>query len=338
MSKIRFAIIGCGRIGERHAKHISEQGSLQAVCDIDAEKAKKFARQYNCQHYTVIDELLNAEKNTDVVSICTPNGLHALHSIKSLKAGFNVLCEKPMAISVFDCGEMIKAAEQANKRLFVIKQNRYNPPVKAVKKALEENRFGKIYNVQLNCFWNRTDDYYKNSWKGTKLLDGGTLYTQFSHFIDLFYWLFGDVKEVDAFMENFLHQQSIEFEDSGVAIVRFYSGAIGTINFSVNSYKQNMEGSLTIIGEKGAVKIGGQYLNTLEYQQIENYKIEISDEGNPANQYGTYVGSMSNHDKVYENIISVLQHGGSISTNFFEGLKTVEIIEKIYEAAKKRQL
>jgi predicted dehydrogenase len=334
MEKIRFALVGCGRIGERHAGHIQTQGLLQAVCDVDPEKATKTGSQYGGKVYTNIDEMLRNEKEIDVVSICTPNGLHAEHSIKALKAGFNVLCEKPMALSSRDCGEMIKTAEQMNKRLFVIKQNRYNPPVAAVKKAIDEGRLGKIYNIQLTCFWNRNDDYYKNSWKGTKALDGGSLYTQFSHFIDLLYWFFGDVQRVAAYTENFSHQQSIEFEDSGVVILQFYSGTIGAINFSVNSYKQNMEGSLTIIGEKGTVKIGGQYLNTLEYQCIKDYTIEITDKGNAPNQYGTYVGSMSNHDKVYANIIEVLQQGKSISTNFFEGLKTVEIIEKIYQAAK----
>jgi len=334
MKKIRFALVGCGKIGERHAGHIKNLGHLQAVCDIDPGKATATAAKFGGSVYTDLDEMLNTEKEIDVVSVCTPNGLHAEHSIKALKAGFNVLCEKPMAINSRDCGEMIKVAERMNRRLFVIKQNRYNPPVAAVKKAIDEDRLGKIYNVQLTCFWNRNDDYYKNSWKGTKALDGGSLYTQFSHFVDLLYWFCGDVQEVQAYTGNFAHQDSIEFEDSGVVILKFYSGTIGAINFSVNSYKQNMEGSLTIIGEKGTVKIGGQYLNILEYQCIKDYTIEITDKGNAPNQYGTYVGSMSNHDKVYANIIEVLQEGKSISTNFFEGLKTVEIIEKIYQSAK----
>jgi len=336
MDKIKFALVGCGRIGERHASHIHEQGILHSLCDIEIDKARKLSEQYGGTCYADLDEMLRNEKDIDVVSICSPNGLHAEHSIKALKAGFHVLCEKPMAIHVIDCGEMIKVAEQMNKRLFVIKQNRYNPPVVAIRKAIDENRLGKIFNIQLSCFWNRNDDYYKNSWKGTLALDGGSLYTQFSHFIDLLYWFFGDIRSVATYTRNFSHKDSIEFEDSGVAIVEFYSGTIGTINFSINSYKQNMEGSLTILGEKGTVKIGGQYLNTLEYQCIEDYTIEITDKGNTANQYGTYVGSMSNHDKVYSNVIAVLQQGEKISTNFFEGLKTVEIIEKIYRAANNR--
>jgi len=239
-----------------------------------------------------------------------------------------------MAINVHDCGEMIKEAEKANKRLFAIKQNRFNPPVEAVKKVIDEGRLGKIFSVQLSCFWNRNEDYYSNSWKGTKDMDGGTLYTQFSHFIDLLYWLIGDIKEVEAYVGNFAHQGIIEFEDTGAIILKFYNGAIGTINYTVNSFQKNMEGSLTIFGEDGTVKIGGQYINELEYQNIKDYKIENLAEGNKPNNYGNYLGSMSNHDFVYKNLIDVLQNNASISTNAFEGLKTVEIIDKIYAKAK----
>jgi predicted dehydrogenase len=227
---------------------------------------------------------------------------------------------------------MIKTAEQVNKRLFAIKQNRFNPPVAAVKQIIDEGRLGKIFDVQLSCFWNRNEDYYKNSWKGTKDLDGGTLFTQFSHFIDLLYWMIGDISEVKAYIGNFTHEGIIEFEDSGVVILKFQNGAIGTVNYTVNSYAKNMEGSLTLFGEKGTVKIGGQYLNELEYQSIENYIIENLPKGNTANNYGTYFGSMSNHDKIYENVVDVLTKGASIQTNAFEGMKTVEIIEKIYKS------
>jgi UDP-N-acetyl-2-amino-2-deoxyglucuronate dehydrogenase len=334
MEKMRFAIIGCGRIAQRHAEHINNYAQLVAVCDNVLNKADALAKDYNANAYSSIDELLrNEQQNVDVVSICSPNGLHAEHTIKALNAGFHVLCEKPMAINVYDCGEMIKAAEKNNRRLFAIKQNRFNPPVAAVKDAIDKGVFGKIYSVQLNCFWNRNDDYYFNSWKGTKDLDGGTLYTQYSHFIDLLYWLIGDVKQVNALTKNFHHKETIEFEDTGVVILEFYNEVLGTINYTVNSFGKNMEGSLTIFAEKGTVKIGGQYLNELEYQHIENFKFENLPEGNKPNNYGSYVGSMSNHDKVYQNVIDVLTNKGAILTNAFEGLKTVEIIDKIYRAA-----
>lgn len=328
-----FAIVGCGRIAQRHAEHIHNCGSLKAVCDIDLGKAQSLAKKYGAAAYAGIEDLLDHEKGIDVVSVCSPNGLHAQHSIKALQAGFHVLCEKPMALTVQDCGEMINAAERSNKRLFIVKQNRFNPPVAAVKKIIDEGRLGKIYSAQLSCFWNRNEAYYKNSWKGTRDMDGGTLFTQFSHFIDLLYWIVGDVKEVRSFIGNFDHQGIIEFEDTGVVSLKFYNGAIGTINYTVNSHGRNMEGSLTLFGEKGTVKIGGQYLNELEYQDIQDYKIENLPPGNPANNYGQYQGSMSNHDKVYQNLVEVLGGNGIIATGGFEGLKTVEIIDKIYSSA-----
>lgn len=329
---VKFAIIGCGRIAQRHAEHINKFGKLISVCDIETQKADELAALYGANPYYELSHMLENESEIDVISICSPNGLHAEHSILALNAGYNVLCEKPLAIKLEDCGKMISAAENSNKRLFAIKQNRYNPPVAAVKKAIDEGRLGKIFSVQLSCFWNRNEDYYNNSWKGTQELDGGTLYTQFSHFIDLLYWMIGDVKQVKAFGKNFAHKGVIDFEDTGVVIVEFMNEAIGTINYTVNSYNKNMEGSLTIFGEKGTVKIGGQYLNELEYQNIENYKIADLPVGNKPNNYGNYVGSMSNHDKIYQNVIDVLKHGGKITTNSFDGLKTVEIISKIYNS------
>jgi predicted dehydrogenase len=331
---LRFAIIGCGNIGRRHAEQIQKVGHLVAVCDIDKTKANELGEKNNAAVYFSIEELLSIEKNIDVVTICTPNGLHATHSIQAMKAGCNVLCEKPMAINSADCLQMIRTAEETGKKLFVVKQNRFNPPVIAVKKLINENKLGKIFSIQLNCFWHRDAQYYINSWKGTRSLDGGTLFTQFSHFIDLLYWLFGDVKEVKAFAKNFAHKNLIEFEDTGVVIIEFENGMIGTMNYTVNSFKKNMEGSLTIFGEKGTVKIGGQYLNELEYQEMDGEKIENLPAGNKANDYGFYEGSMSNHDKVYQNLIDVLNNNAEIAANSHDGLKTVEIIEKIYAAAK----
>lgn len=335
MKTLSFGIIGCGRIGERHARQICSVGVLKAVCDTDFEKASRLASEYNASPYASLDELLAAESGIDVLAVCTPNGLHCEHSIMALKSGIHVLCEKPMALSVHDCGEMIKAAERANRRLFIVKQNRFNPPVEAVKTAIDEGRLGKIYSVQLSCFWNRNNEYYKSPWKGTVALDGGTLFTQFSHFIDLLYWMFGDVKSTSGIISNKGHKDTIEFEDTGTFALEFYSGVLGTLHYTVNAFRKNMEGSLTIFGEKGTVKIGGQYLNELEYQQIGDYQITDLPAGNPPNQYGAYQGSMSNHDKVYQNVLSVLTHEGVIATNGFEGLKTVEIIDKLYSSAKR---
>lgn len=330
--RVKVAIVGCGRIGNRHAKHIATYAQLAAVCDNVEEKAQSLGSEYSVPSFTSIEAMLAADIDIDVVAICSPNGLHASHSISALNAGYHVLCEKPMGVNVAECGEMINCAEKNNRRLFAIKQNRFNPPVAAVKEAIDEGKLGKILSVQLSCFWNRNTDYYANSWKGTLDLDGGTLYTQFSHFIDLLYWMVGDIKSVEGFSANAAHQDVIEFEDSGVVALKFHNGALGTVNYTVNSFGKNMEGSLSIFGEKGTVKIGGQYLNELEYQHIEDFKIENLPEGNTANNYGNYQGSMSNHDRVYQNLVAVLQNNAPISTSAFEGLKTVEIIDKIYSA------
>ena len=335
MKRLKFAIVGCGRIAQRHAEHINNLGILVAVCDIELKKAISLATQYNANTYQSIEDLLFNETSIDVVAICTPNGLHALHSIQALNAGFNVMVEKPMAITVKDCEEMIAAAERNNKLLFAIKQNRFNPPVAAVKQAIDKGILGKIYNIQLSCFWNRDAAYYQNSWKGTIDLDGGTLFTQFSHFIDLLYWMNGDVDKAFTITGNFAHKGIIQFEDTGVVALQFCNGSIGTINYTVNSHGKNMEGSLTIFAEKGTVKIGGQYLNELEYQSIEGYEIKDLPKGNTANNYGTYTGSMSNHDKVYQNVIDVLQNGAAMTTSSFDALKTVEIIHKIYNSTNK---
>jgi UDP-N-acetyl-2-amino-2-deoxyglucuronate dehydrogenase len=336
LDKLKFAIIGCGRIAARHAGIINSLSVLSAVCDIKEDRATALAGKYSCRHYKNIDELLAEEKGIDVVSVCTPNWLHAEHSIKSLGAGRHVLCEKPMAITTADCSRMIQAAEKNKKSLFIVKQNRFNPPVAELKNLIDEGRLGKILSIEINCFWNRTDEYYKQSdWKGKKLLDGGTLFTQFSHFIDLMFWLAGDVKKVYAIGKNLHHRGTVEYEDTGAAVLELSSGAIGTINWTLNSYRRNMEGSITVFGEKGTVKVGGQYLNALEYQSIEGYEIKGLPQSRPANDYGFYQGSMSNHDKVYQNVIDVLKHNGKIAASAHDGMKTVEIIEKIYSASQK---
>ncbi len=338
MNKLKFALIGCGRIAYRHAEIINNIAELKAVCDIKKDRADEFAEKFNAKKFYTIESLIENEKDIDVISVCTPNSFHSNHTIQALKAGINVLCEKPMAISVDECKKMMIEADLSGKDLFIVKQNRFNPPVAALKNIIDDGRLGKILNAELNCFWNRNDEYYRQSdWKGRKAIDGGTLFTQFSHFIDLLYWLIGDFKTLDAIGKNFIHNKIVEFEDTGVVIGEFLNGALCTINYTVNSFKQNMEGSITVFGENGTVKIGGQYLNVLEYQAIDGYKIEGLAVSRPANDYGFYQGSMSNHEKVYENVIEVLTKEGTIAANAFEGMKTVEIIERIYKSMESKQ-
>jgi predicted dehydrogenase len=212
-------------------------------------------------------------------------------------------------------------------------QNRYSPPAVWIKDLIERKILGEIFMVQLNCYWNRDERYYKkSSWKGTKELDGGTLFTQFSHFIDIMYWLFGDIKDIKAQFNNFNHKNLTEFEDSGTVMFNFVNGGMGSINYSTAVWDINMESSITIIGANGSVKIGGQYMNKVEYCHIRNYEMpELSPVG-PAHDYGDYKGSANNHHFVIENVVNTLQGNSIISTNALEGLKVVNIIERIYES------
>jgi UDP-N-acetyl-2-amino-2-deoxyglucuronate dehydrogenase len=329
---LNFGIVGCGNIAARHAKEMAKVGRLIAVADIVAHKAEKLAGAYQANSYTSFQELIATEKSRiDVMVVCSPNGHHCQHTIESIEAGFHVLCEKPMAITSLDAKAMIAAAKKNAKELFIVKQNRFNPPVVAVKKVLDENKLGKIYSFQLSCFWNRPKEYYNlSAWKGSKELDGGVLYTQFSHFIDVLCWFFGKEKNIQAQFANFSHQHCMAFEDTGMVLLEFENGVMGTINYNVNAYPKNMEGSLTIFGENGTVKVGGQYLNTLAYQQIANYEISNLEKGNTANEYDFYEGSMSNHDKVYNNLVGVLQGHTTKTVLPEEALNTVTLIEKIY--------
>jgi predicted dehydrogenase len=331
---LRFAIIGCGKIAARHAAEIVKHGRLVAVCDIIQEKADAMAASFNARAYYSLEELLTNE-TIDVIAVCTPNGLHAEHSILALQAGSHVLCEKPLCISTSDAVSMIDTAKQHNKKLFVVKSTRYNPALSSLKKAIEQNFPGTIYSFQLNCFWNRPPAYYEGSWKGDQALDGGTLFTQFSHYIDAMLWLFGNMRSVTGLRKNFAHQQVIDFEDSGVVALEMENGIIGGINWSVNTFQKNMEVSLSIIAEKGSITIGGEYMNTITYQLTDGFDLKVPESGN-ANDYGFYKGSMSNHDKVYENLVKALYDDNHPFTSAADGLKTVETIETIYKSVSLR--
>jgi len=305
-----------------------------AVCDIIPEKAEGVAAKFDAKPFYSIDDLLKSQIGIDVIVVCTPNGLHAEHSIKSLKAGKHVLCEKPMCLKSTDAAKMIEAAENSRKKIFIVKQNRYNEPVQHIKKLIDNNRLGKIFSFQLNCFWNRPQAYYLNSWKGTKNLDGGILYTQFSHFIDLLHWFMGDIDTVEGYKNTYRNRSQFELEDTAVAILKMKSGAIGTLNYTINSVSKNLEGSLSLFAEKGNVKIGGQYLNTLEWFDVEGESKPIISQSDLANDYGYYQGSMSNHHKVYDDLVQSIEGNGNL-LEAKDAIATVEMIEKIYAATKK---
>lgn len=333
MNKIKFGVIGQGHIGKRHAEMIRRhpEAELIAVCDVQPKEQVGLA-DIKENYYRSIEDLLHAHPEIDVVNIATPNGLHAEHSLLALEHKKHIVCEKPMALTKQDCESIIFKALQMHKQVFCVMQNRYSPPSEWIKQVVENKTIGDIYMVQLNCYWNRDDRYYKKGgWKGRQDLDGGTLFTQFSHFIDIMYWLFGDIKNIQARFNDFTHSQSTEFEDSGFVNFEFINGGMGCINYSTSVWDTNLESSITIIGSNGSVKIGGQYMNEVEYCHIKDYTMPKLAPTNPGNDYGAYKGSAANHHYIIENVVDVLMGRNTITTNALEGLKVVEIIERIYQ-------
>jgi UDP-N-acetyl-2-amino-2-deoxyglucuronate dehydrogenase len=332
MGKIKFAVVGQGHIGKRHAEMVrrNDQCELVAVCDV-LPKEKLGLDNLKEKFYTTIDELLKAHPEVEVVNVCTPNGLHATHALKAIDANKHVVVEKPMALSKSDCEKVIFNALQHNRNVFCVMQNRYSPPSVWLKELMDKKLLGDIYMVQLNCYWNRDERYYKaGNWKGTQDLDGGTLYTQFSHWIDIMYWLFGDIANVQAKFADFNHQKTTAFEDSGFVSFDFIDGGMGCVNYSTAVWDKNLESSLTIVGSKGSVKVGGQYMDQIEVCNIKDYTMPVLAYTNPANDYGAYKGSANNHHNVIENVVETLQGKTKITTNALEGLKVVDIIERIY--------
>ncbi|OJW82544.1 MAG: hypothetical protein BGO69_13135 [Bacteroidetes bacterium 46-16] len=335
MSPVRFIIVGFGNIGSRHAGHIMANPAARLVAICDEDPALQHKLPAGVDFYTNLNEMLHKE-TADVICVCTPNYLHELHTIKGLEAGLHAVVEKPMALSVGECDNMIMAAGKAGKTIFAVKQNRYNPPVQAVRKLLDSNELGDIYMIQVNCFWNRSNAYYAESnWRGKKDKDGGCLFTQFSHFIDILYYLNGTVTDTKGWLHNYAHRHNTEIEDTGSFVMKAENGAIVNFNFTTCAYDHNMEGSITIFAERGTVKIGGQYLNTIEYQQLQGAVLPHINITAKANDYGLYQGSMSNHDKMIQNVIDVLHHDKPIMTTAWEGREVVHIIEQMYAHAVK---
>lgn len=332
-SPVSFALVGFGNIGIRHAEHIlhNKESKLVAICDIDPTVAERVPE--GVAFYQDLSTMLEQE-TVEVLSVCTPNHLHEVHTLLGLEKGSHVVVEKPMAIHVDSCNRMIRKAKEKGKIIFAVKQNRYNEPVQEVKKLIDNQSLGKIFMIQVNCFWNRGDAYYANSnWKGKKTKDGGCLYTQFSHFVDILYYLNGDIIDASGWIHNYAHQHNTNIEDSGSFVLKARNQAIVSFNFTTCAYGRNMEGSITIIAEKGTVKIGGQYLNTIEYQQIQDVTLPSINITAKANDYGLYQGSMSNHDKVIANVVDVLRHGQPVMTSAEEAAQVVKIISMMYRKA-----
>ncbi len=330
--KIRFVVIGAGHIGKRHATMIQRNDESELVALVDVKpKSELGLDDFNAPFFNSVEDLLNSDLEYDVASICTPNGLHAEQSIRLLEENRHVVCEKPMGLSKDNCEKVIFKALQMSKHVFCVMQNRYSPPSEWIKSVIDDRILGDIHMVQLNCYWNRDDRYYKKGgWKGTSDLDGGTLFTQFSHFIDIMYWLFGDIKNIQGKFADFNHKDLTDFEDSGFVSFDFVQGGMGSINYSTAVANQNLESSITIIGEKGSIKIGGQYMNEVEVCNVKDYEMPELAPTNPGNDYGAYKGSAANHHYIIENVVDTLKGRTTATTNALEGLKVVEIIERIY--------
>lgn len=332
MSKIKFAVVGCGHIGKRHAEMIERNIESELVALVDVkDKDVLHIESFNVPLYHSIDQMLVHHPDVDVVNIASPNGFHADQAMQCLEANKHVVIEKPMALTKNDAEKIIFKALHQQKQVFAVMQNRYSPPSVWIKEMVSQHKLGKIYMVQLNCYWNRDDRYYKaGSWHGDKQLDGGTLFTQFSHFVDIMYWLFGDIQNIQARFNDFNHSKLTDFEDSGFVSFDFVNGGMGSINYSTSVWDKNLESSMTIIAEHGSVKIGGQYMNEVEYCHVKDYVMPKLEPTNPGNDYGAYKGSAQNHHYVIENVVDVLKGRATITTNALEGLKVVDIIERIY--------
>jgi len=330
--RIRVALLGCGRISKNHFEALTKLTGLQlvAVCDIVAERAQLAGTQYDVPWFTSYEQML-ADVPSDAIIVATPSGLHPQHGILAAKSGRHVISEKPMAISLAAADALVHACDEHRVHLFVVKQNRLNPPIVLLKRAIDRGRFGRIYMVNCTVRWTRPQDYYDQApWRGTWEFDGGAFMNQASHYVDLVQWLIGPVESVMAKTATLARR--IEAEDSGAAVLKFRSGAIGVIEVTMLTFPKNLEGSITILGEKGSVTIGGTAVNKVEQWTFADYddddKLVEQANTNPPNVYGF------GHEGYYRNVESVLRGDACPDTDGRAGRKSLELILGIYESAK----
>lgn len=334
---INIGLIGCGRISKSHFEAIAQQPNARCIacCDIIEERAREAAIKYSIPNWTTNYEDILNDRNIDVVSICTPSGLHPEHGIQAAKAGKHVLTEKPMACRLNEADQLIEACDKVGVKLFVVLQNRLNPAVQLVRRAFDEGRFSKIYMIVSNVFWTRPQEYYNMaSWRGTWALDGGAFMNQASHYVDMVQWFGGPIKEVKSITATLA--RNIESEDTGSVIIRFQNGAIGNINVTMLTYPRNLEGSITILGEKGTVRIGGTSMNLIEqwdFADLQNYDAYLEKANtNPESVYGF------GHGVYYNKLINCLNGKFEQITNGIEGRNSLCLLEAIYNQCKEEYL
>ena len=331
--KIRIALVGCGRIANNHLEAMEKHAAdfdIVDVCDIDAQALERAVARTGANGHIYLSDML-ANTTADVVVLTTPSGLHANQAIEVAKTGRHVITEKPMATRWQDGLSMVRACDEANVRLFVVKQNRRNATLQLLKRAAEQGRFGRIYSVAINVFWTRPQEYYDSAkWRGTWEFDGGAFMNQASHYIDLFDWIVGPVESVMAYTATL--DRDIEVEDSGVAALRWRSGAMGTLNVTMLTYPKNMEGSITILGEKGTVRIGGVAVN--EIQKWEFSEPHEDDQRVKDVSYETTSVYGFGHPLYYQNVIQTLRGTASAETDGREGLKSLELLIAMYMSSR----
>ncbi len=329
----KFALIGCGRISKNHIEALEkykDRSKIVAVCDKIQERAENAAKLTGGKPYTNYSELLDNEE-IDAVILCTPSGLHPQHGIMAAKRNIHVITEKPMATTLKKADELIEACDDNEVELFVVKQNRLNSTLQLLKRAVDKNRFGRIYMANVNVFWTRPQDYYDQAkWRGTWEFDGGAFMNQASHYVDMMEWLLGPVDSVMAYTATL--ERKIETEDSGVAAIKFRSGAMASMNVTMLTYPKNYEGSITILGEKGTVRIGGIAVNKIEHWDFAEYddddkEIEMMDY-TPPNVYGF------GHTGYYANVLDVLEGKSTPDIDGRDGRKSLELIQAIYKSAR----
>ena len=335
---LKFALVGCGRIAKRHSELLGfnqiKNAKLVAVCDIIEEKAKNIGERFNVPYYTDMDEMMQNE-DIDVVSVLTESGNHAKHVINLAKYGKHIVVEKPMALTIDDADEMILACHRNNCRLFVVKQNRFNVPVVKLREALEAGRFGKLFMGTVRVRWCRTQEYYNQApWRGTWAMDGGVLTNQASHHIDLLEWMMG---KVDSVYAKGIHALAdIEAEDTAAVILKFRNGGLGIIEATTAVRPKDLEGSISILGEKGSVEIGGFAVNKIIHWQFsdelpEDKEVLEKYSVNPPNVYGF------GHQAYYEHVVDCILNDKPALIDGIEGRKSVELISAIYESMETRK-
>jgi UDP-N-acetyl-2-amino-2-deoxyglucuronate dehydrogenase len=332
-AKIKIAVVGCGRISQKHFEAIKAHHKdleLVAVCDSNEQQLQAAAEKHGIKGYSTLRQLLK-KSDAHLMTLCTPSGLHPEQTVRCARDGRHIMTEKPMATHWRDGLRMVRECDKAGVRLFVVKQNRYNATLQLLKRAIEKKRFGRIYMVQVNVFWSRPQEYYDSAaWRGTWEFDGGALMNQASHYVDLLDWLIGPVKSVQAITGTLA--RDIEVEDSAVLNIQWRSGAIGTMAVSMLAYPKNFEGSITIFGEKGTVKLGGVAVNQFEHWEFEDQ--DPDDEKVKNASYETTSVYGFGHPAYYENVIATLRGEAQPLTDGREGLRSLELLIAAYMSAR----